>query len=143
MNDTRRFVVKRVGDTYVTVPIDEREPLKACAWTAGGSALVLAGVVRRGLWGGVLAIAGAAMIYRGVTGCDVAQKLLGRRRTHAPDGRPDQAPSYPNDLPRAPQLPTDEVEEASMESFPASDSPAWSGREKPKPMTGAAPDMPA
>lgn len=73
-----------------------------------GGLLVLGGLGRRGFGGLTLAAVGAALIARGVTGRSDMYRGLG----FATHGGPDEA--------------EDElVNEASEESFPASDAPSW------------------
>lgn len=74
---------------------------------AGG--FLLAGLRRRSLAGLLLATGGAALAWWAAAGADERH----RRRAHLSNAWPLQ------------RRPMDQVEEASEESFPASDSPSW------------------
>ena len=84
-----------------------------------GTALTILGLSRRSLSGVILAAIGGSMIYRGTTGFCQLYSALGIDTAHpAQQGMPEQ---YRGAEAR------DEVEQASWESFPASDPPSWSG----------------
>ena len=78
-------------------------------WTSviAGGALALYGLSRRSVIGGLVASLGASFAYRGVTGHCPVYEQLGINTA----GR----------TPRSDAL----VHEASEDSFPASDAPAW------------------
>jgi hypothetical protein len=81
-----------------------------------GGMLVLSSLRRRDARAGMLfALAGGALIFRGVAGhgrlLDAVRGALGEAVPGSGEGEDPEA--------------RDEVEEASLESFPASDAPSW------------------
>jgi hypothetical protein len=101
---------------------------KPMALILGGGALAVYGLARRS-WGGLaLAAVGGALVQRGVRGCRSGSLATSRNRQHLRQ-RLTEGNVPPIQARSRPQI--DLVEEASKESFPASDAPAWIGRNLP------------
>ena len=131
---TPTYIVRKIGDQYVPV-LQEPYPRVSCgAYSLGGLLMCYMGMVRRDLLGRVAIAGGLLLLTRCALGFSPLLWLKSAFRRRAPDGKPSAAPSYQNDVPgRAPQQPADEVDEASMESFPASDPPALRQRAEAEP----------
>ena len=118
------YVAKKVGDQYVVVPKNPATTPQGTAWLLGGGVLAGLGLIRRGVSGAAMALLGGAMIYRGLTGCSLIKVGL----PAASDDSEERGPSFQHDSisskQTSKQTAQDEIDEAAMESFPASDPPA-------------------
>ena len=119
---TPAFVAQKVGNEYILVPKDT--PVQRPIWGAIGTMLLLRGFTRRDLPGLLLMAAGGAMAYRAATGLSPWHRFVCDRPARDAEGGPDVGPSYQHPASGVRQSPADEVDEAAMESFPASDPPA-------------------
>lgn len=120
------YVAKKLGDHHMLVRVDAPAIVLRTMEVGVGLGLIGFASSRRGWLGGLAAVAGATLTYHGWTGIDPFSRLLGP--SAARHGSVAETPSQSGRPPGGGdvQIPADALEEAQMESFPASDPPASS-----------------
>jgi uncharacterized membrane protein len=103
------------------------ETYERLAFVLGGGVLVVFGLTRRSWVGLALATLGGMLVQRGISSASHSCTALATNQ--GPQHSTQQVGG--DEVPATAACVLDLVEEASEESFPASDPPAWIGRNLP------------
>src|SRR5687768_17498771 len=94
---TPRYIVKKVGDQYVTVRQESVDPATTTLMAIGGLYTTMWGIKQRGFIGlGAIGL-GACLVYRGFTGRSLVERVTCGGCASAQSGRSGESPSFQHD----------------------------------------------